>query len=154
MTDNNNEGSVKFLRLNTGEDLIAYTYHIKEDDLEDEHYIIDTPLKIVYGTSPKMHQLMSISLMQWIFSRVTENHEFKLSAKDVLLCANASQHITEFYYETVQQIEELNNDIKNEEQSLKEQLSDDIDEEYIDEAESLELLQNLLESTKGKRTLH
>lgn len=148
------EGSVKFIRLNTGEDIIAYTLHVKKDDIEDEHYIVDMPLKVIYSTNENRNMLMSISLMQWVFSRMTDSEEFKLASKDVLLCSNASSHMTDFYYETVHEIDQM----KEQVEKIKNKASDSQIEEdfmdYMDENEGLEMLKEALEKTKNKKILH
>jgi hypothetical protein len=148
-----NEGTVKFLRLNTGEDIIAYTLHVKKDDFEDEHYLVDMPLKIVYSTNEDRNMLLSISLMQWVFTKISDNEEFKLSAKDVLLCSNASSHMTDFYYETIHEIELMKEKV---DEMKKKFPSNEVDEsmDYMDENEGLEMLQDLLEMTKNKKILH
>jgi hypothetical protein len=148
-----NEGTVKFLRLNTGEDIIAYTLHVKKDDFEDEHYLVDMPLKIVYSTNEDRNMLLSISLMQWVFTKISDSEEFKLSAKDVLLCSNASSHMTDFYYETINEIELMKEKV---DKMKKKFPSNEVDEsmDYMDENEGLEMLQDLLEMTKNKKILH
>jgi len=148
-----NEGTVKFLRLNTGEDIIAYTLHVKKDDFEDEHYLVDMPLKIVYSTNEDRNMLLSISLMQWVFTKISDSEEFKLSAKDVLLCSNASSHMTDFYYETIHEIELMKEKV---DKMKKKFPSNEVDEsmDYMDENEGLEMLQDLLEMTKNKKILH
>lgn len=148
-----NEGTVKFLRLNTGEDIIAYTLHVKKDDFEDEHYLVDMPLKIVYSTNEDRNMLLSISLMQWVFTKISDSEEFKLSAKDVLLCSNASSHMTDFYYETIHEIELMKEKV---DKMKKKFPSNEVDEsmDYMDENEGLEMLQDLLEMTKKKKILH
>lgn len=149
-----NEGSVKFLRLNTGEDIIAYTLHVKKDDLEDEHYIIDMPLKVIYSTNENRNMLLSISLMQWVFSRMTDTEEFKLSSKDVLLCSNASSHMTDFYYETVHDIEVMKEQVEKAKKRENQPEAEEDFMDYMDESEGLEMLQEMLEKTKNKKILH
>ena len=124
-----NEGSVKFLRLNTGEDIIAYTLHVKKDDFEDEHYLVDMPLKIIYSTNENRNMLLSISLMQWVFAKISDSEEFKLSAKDVLICSNASSHMVEFYYETVHDIEQMREQAEN---MKKRAGKPEVEEDYMD----------------------
>lgn len=149
-----NEGSVKFLRLNTGEDIIAYTLHVKKDDFEDEHYLVDMPLKIIYSTNENRNMLLSISLMQWVFAKISDSEEFKLSAKDVLICSNASSHMVEFYYETVHDIEQMREQAENmKKRAGKPEVEEDY-MDYMDENEGLEMLQEMLEITKNKKILH
>lgn len=149
-----NEGSVKFLRLNTGEDIIGYTLHVKKDDFEDEHYLVDMPLKIIYSTNENRNMLLSISLMQWVFSKISETEEFKLFAKDVLLCSNASSNMTEFYYETVHDIEQMREQAEKMRKNTSSNREEESFDDYIDESEGLEMLQEMLEATKNKKILH
>ena len=161
----NVEASVKFIRLNNGEDLVAYAYHVPADDVEAGHYILNDPLKIMYITNnatSASRAYMSISLMQWVFAKITDKQEFKILERDILTTSEPTKSLIDFYYETNEHFAEL-----RERQSSSIEFSNEngIDEEeefseedMLDEAEGLEMLNNLMEQLKGgpidKKKLH
>lgn len=154
------QATVRFLRLNTGEDLIAYAYHIPKDDVEDGHYVINDPLKIVYITNTSSGKpVMSISLMQWIFTRICDKQEFKIAEKDVLTTVEPSLNLVEFYYKTVDHFNKVREEQKRAIQFSNEVEEDDESEfdedDYTDEAEGLEMLKDILNMVnKPKKNLH
>lgn len=152
------EGQVRFLRLNNGEDIIAFAYHVPKDDIEDAHYIVNDPLKIIYMTTTKSTRpFMSISLMQWVFGRITDKQEFRIESRDVLFAIEPTTHLTEYYYETLEHIHDMRDSQKKEVEFGEDNTEDFTeDEEFLDESEGLQLLKDLLEQTKGidKKKLH
>lgn len=156
------EGQVRFFRLNNGEDIIAYSYHVPKDDVEQGYYIVNDPMKIVYMTASRgMKPYMSISLMQWVFSRISEKQEFRLEDKDVLFTVEPAVGLTDYYYETVEHFIEMKERQKKEIQfgegeaefNEEEQFED---EDMLDENEGLQMLNDLLNQSKGidKKKLH
>jgi hypothetical protein len=100
--------NVKFIRLVTGEDIITEVVETKSNNKID--YTIINPLKVVYMVSNKPGML-SISLMNWIFSHICENQSFSLKPTDILLVGNPTEEIIEYYYnflDKVDQTEEEN----------------------------------------------
>lgn len=152
------EGQVKFLRLNNGEDIIAYSYRVAKDDMEDAHYILMDPLKVIYMTTNKgMKPFMSISLMQWVFSRISDKQEFKINDKDVLFSTEPSPSLVDYYYETIEHFTESKEKQKKEVQFGDSDLEEGLgEEEMLDEAEGLQMLKDLLNQIKGidKKKLH
>jgi hypothetical protein len=152
------EGTVRFIRLNNGEDLISFAYHVPKDDFEDGHYILNDPLKVVYITNTTTRPMMSISLMQWIFSRISDKQEFKISEKEILTTAEPSSSLIDFYYKTTEHFNKI-----KEEQKREIQFSNDEDmepeefdeDDYIEPSEGLEMLKDLLSNMgKDKKKLH
>ena len=86
------ELQVKFLRLNTGEDIITEMY--KQDT---GGYKVINPLKILYTMNEKTGML-AISLMHWIFPRISEKVEYDLKEESIVISSNASMQMTEYYY--------------------------------------------------------
>jgi hypothetical protein len=152
------DGQVRFFRLNNGEDIIAFSYRVPKDDVDDEHYVMDDPMKIVYMTTSKgSRPFMSISLMQWVFSRISDKQEFRIEAKDVLFSAEPAVSLVDYYYETVEHFNEMK-ETQKKEIAFGEQDDDFLeeDEEMLEEGEGLEMLQDLLNQIKGidKKKLH
>ena len=61
--DPNQSPTIKFIRMNTGEDIIAEIVKYSEDN--EDIYVLVNPLKVLYTIS-KTHGV-SIALMQWVF---------------------------------------------------------------------------------------
>lgn len=154
------DGQVRFFRLNNGEDIIAYSYHVPKDDVELGHYIINDPMKIIYITTSKgARPYMSISLMQWVFSRISEKQEFRIEEKDVLFASEPAVGLVDYYYETVEHFLDMKEKQKKEIQFGEGEIEEQElfeDEEMLDEAEGIEMLKDLLSQTKGidKKKLH
>ena len=156
----NIDGQVRFFRLNNGEDIIAYSYHVPKDDVEPSHYIVNDPMKIVYMTTSRgTRPFMSISLMQWVFSRISEKQEFRLEDKDVLFAVEPAAGLTDYYYETVEHFIEMKERQTKEIQFGEGEIDEEElfeDEEILDENEGLQMLSDLLNQSKGidKKKLH
>ena len=155
-------GEVLFFRLDNGEDVIAHAIRVLRDDFEDEHYILDSPLKVIYLNGGKS---LSISLMQWIFPKISLAKQCKIMANKVLTTAEPSDNLIDFYYDTIDQMEkyrlEREKDIEDYttskpklESVTEEDLYDD-DYENMTEDDGVEMMQELIEHLKNtKRTLH
>lgn len=155
-------GEVLFLRLDNGEDIIAHAIKVLKDDFEDEHYILDSPLKVVYLNGGKS---LSISLMQWIFPKISLAKQCKIMGSKILTTVEPSDNLIDFYYETIDQMEKYRLEREREtedyttskpklESVTEEDLYDDDYEEYSEE-DSAEIMHELIEHLKNtKRTLH
>lgn len=154
------EGQVRFFRLNNGEDIIAYSYRVPADEVDISHYILNDPMKIIYMTTSRgQRPYMSISLMQWVFSRISDKQEFRIEEKDVLFASEPAVALVDYYYETVEHFLDMKEKQKKEIQfgeveNLEDELFDE--EEILDENEGLEMLKDLLNQSKGidKKKLH
>ncbi len=152
------DGQVRFFRLNSGEDIIAFSYRVPKDDVEDEHYIMNDPMKIVYMTTSKgSRPFMSISLMQWVFSRISDKQEFRIETRDVLFAVEPAISLVDYYCETVDHFNEMKETQKKEIAFGDEDnnfLEDG--EEMLEEGEGLEMLKDLLNQIKSidKKKLH
>lgn len=149
-------GEIKFLRLNNGEDVIA---SIHSDG--DEEIKLLNPLKILYMTSSGTPSRLSISLMQWVFQRISSEQSFHINRKEILLIAEANEKLVKYYHETIQHFEEIKDRIDEAvryENSEDPMMDDEDDEDYqeaIDPEEGVEMLRDLLESAKrNHKKLH
>lgn len=131
---------VYFLRLVTGEDVIA-EYEVYED-----FYRLYNPCKIVYLSSMKQGYL-SISLMQWVFSKISENQVFDLPKSQILLKSKPSEKMVEHYFGSV---EHFINSSLNDSVSFDDPISSEEDENMTQE-EALKLIENLLGASKDKK---
>lgn len=143
------ENNVKFLRLTSGEDIISEISEI------DYNLVLTNPLKILYtSASPG---ILSISLMQWVFPRISDNQTFEMPKNTVIISSEPSANLTEYYWNTIEHFAK-----KQMEKSVSfdEDYQDQMDEyddviEATGGEEGLEMLKELLNTIKGdKRKLH
>lgn len=90
------EPETLFIRLVTGEDLIADVIW------NDDHVLFINPMKIIYvlGDTPGS---LKLSLIQWVFPRITNDQEFLINGDDILTCAELSIELLEYYFDTLDQ---------------------------------------------------
>lgn len=151
------------LRLVTGEDIIAETAYLNEAG--NSRYMILNPLKIVYLPATK-DTMITLSLMQWMFTRISENQCFEMNDRNVLFTTDPAESLAEYYYKTVEYFhaarEKQQRNIAMGEDKLKNSLyeelamsDDDVEEDMIDE-DTLQELKDFL-ARLGKKdddTLH
>lgn len=135
------EIKIKFLRLNSGEDIISEILN-----KDDKTYVLINPLKIIYGINQKTGYV-SISLVQWIFPKITENLEFDISISNILIESNASISMTQYYYDTLSNYEKKYYQREEEDE-------DDEDEDYEITDEDLEETKEMIESALKNKRLH
>jgi type I restriction-modification system DNA methylase subunit len=89
------EADTVFVRLVTGEDLITDIIWT-----EDNNAIFVNPMKIVYliGDDPGV---LKLTLVQWVFSRISESQEFMVNGDDILTMAPISEELMKYYNETM-----------------------------------------------------
>lgn len=127
--------SVKFIRLVTGEDIIAETTIV-----DDNQYVLSSPMKVIYTFSKDNMGYMTLSLSKWILNSLCDDTNIKLKDKDVLLYNDASSSIVEHYFQT---IEHYKNDFNDD-------FNDDFDQDNDDDISALEDLIDMLKVDKGK----
>jgi hypothetical protein len=138
------ENSVKFVRLVTGEDIIAEVTHVESDT--EAYYVLSNPLKVVYMSGSKAG-ILSVSLMQWVFWRICEEQQFTIYPEDVLTVAKPTDHMEEYYWSSVDHFSE-----SKEKLNKQTQFEDaELDDEPGESSEFLESIMELLKnSDKGK----
>lgn len=92
--------SVKFVRLVTGEDIISEVMEV--EDTTGKHIILYNPLKIMYMSSPMTSDKVGISLLEWVFSRISDKQEFRIESKDILMVAPPSDSLNTYYWDTIE----------------------------------------------------
>ena len=142
--------TIKFFRLNTGEDLITVV-----DSSTEDSYTLKNPLKVYYTAMENDMGLpsMGVSLSYWVFPKISRCDEFTIRSSDVLLVSDASKDMVEYYTNSIQSIKE--GDVYS--KYLSEEYSDEEDEEIEMSDEDAEAIQEMLESLRRdgpKRTLH
>ena len=136
---------VQFLRLKTGEDLITEVQET-EDTL-----ILLNPCKVMYlkgtGTS-----YLSISLMQWIFTKICSEQVFEIDKNEVLVKTFPDEGLIEHYWNSIEYFESV--DSKKEISYESESFEAESELEETSTEESLELIKELLKTKIDKGKLH
>lgn len=124
----------KFVRLKNGDDLIT---QVVEVGLDEEYvYNLISPYKVLYMQTAKPGYIQ-IAMVPWVMPRICDSSEYTVDPDDVLILSNASQSMSEYYWETI-------SDTKN---SIGVELSSNQEEE-----ESFE--EEMMEDFETKRTYH
>ena len=136
------EESVQFVRLNSGEDIIAEVTQVQMD--ESTHYVLHNPMKIIYQIGGPRTSL-SISLMQWVFSRICETQDFIIYPNDILTMNKTTESMEDYYWESVDHF------TRSKEKLEKNTVFDDPVEEQND---LLAEIHDMLGGATNKRKLH
>lgn len=145
---------VRHFRLVTGEDIIAQVYSEEEDRL-----MIGFPMKVIFF--PVEQAAFRISLMEWIFTRVSPEQVFTIKERDIMTSSVPSDIIVQYYWDALDALEERRKNIasrKNTKSSNEdiEELLEDIESQLEDEGENADFVKELLESltSNNRNTLH
>lgn len=135
---------VKFLRLNTGEDIISELVFEKESN----YYRLTNPLRIVYK-----QDALIMAFSPWVYFSICEKQEFPVFPNDVITMADPNQEIVSYYKEFIRKMEDARSQFKEGDFTLIEKIEEP--EEVLTEAEE-EYLREFLENFEPipKRKLH
>ena len=140
---------VKFLRLNSGEDIVCETQTITEKTIK-----VIKPLKIVYTLSEHTGML-SVSLLQWVFPKISETESFDLDLHNIVVSSDASVDMTAYYYRSLDKIEKTISVSKKYKQAM---IEENYEDEFIDEDigdDALDYVKEMMEEViKKSRRLH
>ena len=132
------ESEIQFLRLKSGEDLIT------EVQETDKTMVLINPCKILYLKGSKSG-FLSISLMQWVFSKISLDQIFEIDKSEVLFKTLPAEGMVSHYWNSVEHF-------------LSSESKDNIeyDDPMSDESyeEKLEMLKELLGNKDDKGSLH
>ena len=144
---------VMHLRLITGEDIIAQV--LLEDS--DGMLTLGFPMKIVF--LPTKDGAYRISLMEWVFSRVSPAQTFDVRNRDVITTSVPSDIIVDYYWEALAVLEEkrkslVKTDSFHQETKEIEEFLDDLEDQVGEEGN--DFIKNLLNSlsSNNRGTLH
>jgi|SanBayMetagenome_1026888.scaffolds.fasta_scaffold06200_6 hypothetical protein len=127
----NSSDNIKFIRLVTGEDIVS-----EVTDIANGKMYINNPLKVVY--TPSMNTgFLSISLMQWVFTRISKNQSFDMDLHNILIMTDADDHLVEHYKESLLTFSKKGND-------------DDTEYDTLEEQDGIDMLNNLIDKIKSK----
>jgi hypothetical protein len=136
---------VKFVRLTTGEDLITQVTEFISDD--DHHYVLMSPMKILYLTGKTGS--MTISLMQWVFNRICDKQTFTIYPEDVLMVADATDDIIEYYWDSISFYDDMTQTKKEERESSF--IEAELDDKSIDDDTARDMITEMLETIRKDR---
>jgi hypothetical protein len=132
------EQDIQFLRLKNGEDLIT------EVQETDGSLVLVNPCKILY-LKGKKSGFLSISLMQWVFSRISADQMFEIDKNEVLFKTLPDDGMIIHYINSVEHF------LEKESSSNIEYDDPTIDDSYED---NLEMLKDLIGTKDDKGKLH
>lgn len=130
----------KFIRLKTGDDIIAECYEYSDDT--GDYITVINPLKVIYVPATASGY-MQVAFIPWIYPRICDMQEFNIAKQEVLLYHDVSEKMNEYYWDSVEHY--LN---------AKRETFDEKDEEPEHHEEDYEALKKALEELTLKRTLH
>lgn len=88
------------IRLNSGEDLISEVQWPETKPGHEDHIVLHNPMKIICVPSGKPGYV-SLSLMQWIFTKISSDQQFNIFSRDILTMSRPNPNLKEYYKETV-----------------------------------------------------
>lgn len=142
------ENTIKFIRLQTGEDLISQVVEIEREG--GNSIILINPMKLIYMTGSKKG-VLSISMMQWVFNRICDYQEFTIYPEDIITMSRPSAAITQYYSEIVEHFETVN--IETEYEPNKNMLKDELDDSGP--PDDMDRMQEIIDTLKiDKKRLH
>jgi hypothetical protein len=145
-----NSSDIQFIRLTNGEDIIAEII-----DISYGKVTVSNPLKVVYSTSMKPGYL-TMSLMQWVFLRLSKNQTFTMDETNILIQSEPEDALLNHYHSSVGAlVERSNTNFEFANYTDDSDIDLDNDSDGLNELDGLELLKELLsKSKKDKGNLH
>lgn len=140
--------NVKLIRLNSGEDIVAYL------EEEDNNYLLLTPMAVFVKRLNSGKTIMMIST--WLPNELVEDEIISISKDKVLLVMQPKKELLVYYQKSLDELDgyEIESGEDYDEESLRD-ASQDTDEEELEEEEDLSLTDLLGGLTNGtKRTIH
>jgi len=131
-----NQSIAKFIRLKTGDDIIAEAFETGDDT--GDYITVINPLKAMYVPATATGYLQ-IAFMPWVYPRICDQQEFNIKREEVLLYQDVTDNMNEYYWESVDHY-----------LAAKREKVEEIQEEKIDE----ETMEELLEEIRKGRVMH
>jgi hypothetical protein len=150
--------SIKFMRMNTGEDIISEV-SVTSDTGGETMMQFRNPLKISYGISQTTGNIV-ITLMYWIYPKLCNNQIFPIYANDVITIGDPSDNMIQYYINTINKLESMysssdntsSTDTDYDKYSFMED-DDELDDDCTEE--DLNKIKNSIDDViKKKRKLH
>ena len=151
------DNNIKFLRLVTGEDIIS---EVIESSIDNKiTYTLLNPMKVVYVMNTRPG-IISISLMEWVFTKICDHQEFSVGPNNILTTSVPTENLISYYNDCIDHFEDRRQDINKkvkfdapmEQQDHMELFQEQQEEREVPLEELQELIKEALEDKK--RTLH
>lgn len=137
-----NGNQITFMRLVTGEDVIAETTELDSS----QRMVLINPLKVIYSITKDGN--LSISLYDWIIPGISDHKQFQMDNTNILVTSPAGEKMIQYYKEyLLKGVEFIPRD------SSSEEYDDLMDITDMDLEETKEILNNLFKKPK-KGELH
>jgi len=144
---------IKFIRMNTGEDIISEISKLNLEN-DEESYIFINPLKIIYNINP-MNGNAILALMQWIFSSICDKQEFRIYSNDIITMSDPSEQMMTYYLKTMDKFNDPRFDLITTNKKMIDQYEDEDEDEDDPTDEELEEINEMLNDIRNsKRKLH
>jgi len=141
----------KFIRLNNGEDILTVVKEVTDDETGVGYLKFHKPLKVLYlqGSSPG---ILTVSMMQWVFNRISEDQIFTVYQESILTVGHASDDMIKYYHSCNKHFEEMKDKMNS---SIQFEGEDDEEELFEDQTE-VDEVEKVTRTVKpnNKRKLH
>jgi hypothetical protein len=107
----NNNQSVKLLRLKTGEDVLSQIVGTGPDNNGINHIELNHPLRVIYMQLP-IPGVYSMSLREWVFSKVTAHQNITINSNDVLFIIEPNEEAIGYYFSYLKEISNISKEEK------------------------------------------
>jgi len=152
----------KFIRLASGEDIVAELTEIYNKAEDITIYNLHNPVKLIYVPS-REPGIYTIGMMQWISQTISEEQIFTINGDAIVTIGNLTKYISTMYsraiahYSTRSMPPSFENDnpeeLLSEMTGLMESEIEELDPSISDEID-MELENVLLQEKSKKRTVH
>jgi hypothetical protein len=102
---NYDDGQVQFIRLTSGDDLLAHTYEIKADDFDSDHLMVLNPVRLIYTMSESGKS--GVALIPWVMGHIVPDQSFKIYTNDVLTTGIPSKGLIKYYDTFLEEFEKM-----------------------------------------------
>lgn len=142
------EQDIRFLRLVTGEDIVS---EVKETKSE---FVLMNPMKVLYMTSSRPGYL-SISLMQYVFSKISYEQVFNMPKVHVVMHSEPRDTLIKYYNETVDHFLSKRDEVVEFEEEDEDDDGFELNDEPEEDENGMKLLEDFMKSIKiDKRKLN
>ena len=90
----------KFIRLKSGDDLVAEAFETGDDS--GDYITVINPLKAIYVPSTVTGYLQ-IAFMPWVYPRICDIQEFNIKREEILIYQDVTDKMNEYYWENLEQ---------------------------------------------------
>jgi hypothetical protein len=141
------ETTIKFIRLVTGEDIVANCLINDETQYVD----VESPMKVIISRFNNSRKSILI-MMPWLPLEVIADEYATLKYEDILTMVDPKESFIEYYLNTVNKYNELIQ--SNLEEEMFEELDDDPTDDEVSEYDELSLDEALNSLKDTKKVLH